>query len=266
MRDDATSQWEASPITPDARRAFVRAFGLHRDRETGVDRIFAGTGAGEVYSGAYDPKAPGRIRWDAEPEYSNPDFDGGAFKRCQGFCVANGKVYSSVAPRLLERQDGLKPEWVEVFGWYPEQRAGAGLRGITAVPALDGDHEVILGSREQEGRILRIDPRNDYQVELEMGSHVFLAQKWGRRAGGRLVAYNRFVPGTQPSDHRHGKRQPECDRRAVRCRQHGQRSQPDDPLRRRPRKRGAVSAAVLRSRHLSGYHDRRIRLRRSCRS
>jgi hypothetical protein len=35
------------------------------------------------------------------------------------------------------------------------------LRGITAAPAPDGTHKVILGSREQEGRILRIDPNLD---------------------------------------------------------------------------------------------------------
>ena len=198
VRDDAMGEWVETQIAPDAPRAFIRAFGIHHDAVNGVDLVFAGTGAGEVYSGAYDPDAPGRIRWSPEPEYANPDFDGGAFKRCQGFCVANERAYASVAPRLLERQDGPKPVWREVWRWYPEERAGAGLRGITAIPVPDGHHEVILGSREQEGRILRIDPLDDYAVELELESHMFLEEQWRRRRAGKLVAYNRFVPGEHP--------------------------------------------------------------------
>ena len=173
VHDDATGKWEESLITPHAPRAYIRAFGFHRDAETGMEHVYAGTGAGEIYRGGFDLAAPGRIRWNAEPEYANPDFDGGAFKRCQGFTVANGKLYASVSPRLLERQDGLKPKWNEVFRWNPEQRAGAGLRGITAVPAPSGDHEVIIGSREQEGRILRIDPMRDYAVTDELNSRDF---------------------------------------------------------------------------------------------
>ncbi|AQQ09099.1 FG-GAP repeat containing protein [Sedimentisphaera cyanobacteriorum] len=157
-----------------------------------------GGGAGEVYRGSYDPRRPGGIRWESTPEYANPDFDDGPFKRCQGFAVANGRLYASVSPRLLVRRDGTEPKWTEVFRWKPEQRAGAGLRGITAVAAPDGTHEVILGSREQEGRILRIDPEVGYKVTDELDSQQFLKEKLGSFRGGRLVAYNRFIPGTHP--------------------------------------------------------------------
>jgi acetyl esterase/lipase len=199
VRDDERSTWIESPVTSSAPHAYVRAFGLHHDRQTGVDLVFAGTGAGEVYAGTFDPEAKGRIRWNTKPEYVNPDFDGGAFRRCQGFCVANGKAYASISPRLVERRDGAAPSWVEVFRWTPQEgRAGQGLRGITAVPALQGGHQVILGSREQEGRILRIDPLNNYEVELELESQPFLQAKLGDFCGGKLVAYNRFEPGKHP--------------------------------------------------------------------
>ncbi|MEL7336303.1 MAG: hypothetical protein AAFN70_08905 [Planctomycetota bacterium] len=66
--------------------------------------------------------------------------------------------------------DGGHPMWRKVFRWHPEEHAGVGLRGITAVPTPDEKHQVILGSREQEGRILRIDPVNDDTVELEIDS------------------------------------------------------------------------------------------------
>jgi len=198
VRDDAAGRWVKNVVTSRAPRAFNRTFGFHQDAVTGIDHVFAGTGAGEIYRGSYDPDALGWIRWEAEPEYANPDFDGGAFKRCQGFCVANGKLYASVSPRLLERIDGPEPTWREVFRWEPEQRAGAGLRGITAVSAPKGGHQVILGSREQEGRILRIDPLNHFKVTLELRSDIFLDETVGEFRGGKLVAYNRFVPGKHP--------------------------------------------------------------------
>ena len=198
VRDDAAGRWVKNVVTSRAPRAFNRTFGFHQDAVTGIDHVFAGTGAGEIYRGSYDPDALGWIRWEAEPEYANPDFDGGAFKRCQGFCVANGKLYASVSPRLLERTDGPEPTWREVFRWEPEQRAGAGLRGITAVSAPKGGHQVILGSREQEGRILRIDPLNHFKVTLELRSDIFLDETVGEFRGGKLVAYNRFVPGKHP--------------------------------------------------------------------
>lgn len=200
VRDDAKQSWAESRVTGRSKRAYIRAFGFQRDTVTGVDHIFAGTGAGEVFSGVYDPQAPGRIRWNAEPEYANPDFDGGAFRRCQGFCVANGRAYASVSPSLVERRDGPEPSWVEVFRWKPKEgRAGQGLRGITAVPdPKGGQHEIILGSREQEGRILRIDPMNGYEVTDELNSSEFLKERLGGFRGGRLVAYNRFEPGKDP--------------------------------------------------------------------
>jgi arylformamidase len=201
VRDDEKQTWVESRVTESSKRAYIRAFGFQRDTVTGVDHVFAGTGAGEVFAGVYDVAATGRIRWNSKSEYTNPDFDGSAFRRCQGFCVANGKAYASISPALVERKDGMKPEWHAVFRWKPSgERAGQGLRGITAVPDPKGDkHEVILGSREQEGRILRIDPIHNYAVELELQSDAFLKDKLGNFRGGRLVAYNRFEPGKDPS-------------------------------------------------------------------
>jgi acetyl esterase/lipase len=200
VRDDAANNWVESRVTDRSKRAYIRAFGFQRDSVTGVEHVFAGTGAGEVFAGVYDTDAPGRIRWNPTPEYANPDFDGTAFRRCQGFCIANGKAYASISPSLVERKDGTKPSWVEVFRWKPQEgRAGQGLRGITGVPdPKGGKHEVILGSREQEGRILRIDPLDNNRVDLELQSDAFLKDKLGNFRGGKLVAYNRFEPGKDP--------------------------------------------------------------------
>ena len=55
VHEDATGDWEESPITPDAPRAFVRAFGFHRDAETGIDHVFAGTGRAKSTRGQLRP-------------------------------------------------------------------------------------------------------------------------------------------------------------------------------------------------------------------
>jgi len=57
VHDDATGKWEENLIQPKAPRAFVRAFGFHRDAETRIDHLLAATGAGEVYRSSYDPEA-----------------------------------------------------------------------------------------------------------------------------------------------------------------------------------------------------------------
>lgn len=200
VRDDATGRWVESVVTAEAPLPYVRAFGLHRDTVTGVELALAGTGAGEIYSGLYDPAAPGGIRWNQVPEYRNPDFDGSPYHRVSAFCVANGRAYGSLSPRLVWREDGGSPWWHEVFRWeVKEGEAGEGLRGITAVRSADADHEVILGSLEGPGHILRIDPLAGHTAVVELDSRSFLGEMWGGRViAGGLTAYNRFVPGSHP--------------------------------------------------------------------
>jgi hypothetical protein len=114
--------------------------------------------------------------------------------------VANDKAYASVAPRLLQRADGATPSWSEVYRWNADlARNGAGLRGITAVGSSQGEHEVILGAWERAGRILCIDPSSDFKATVELDSQVLLRSRLGTFRGGRLTAYNRFVPGVHPT-------------------------------------------------------------------
>lgn len=201
VRDDSTGKWERTVIVEGAPNPFVRAFGQHRDRQTGVDLVFAGTGAGEIYRGAFDPAAPGRLRWVSEPEYRNPNFDGrSSFARVSAFGRANGAAFSSVAPRVVERSDGPSPSWREVYRWDdPMNTGGAGLRGLTGVPSPNGGHEVLVGGRERTGQILRIDPVNGYAVEVELEVRDFLEGVFGvKPIAGKLTAYNRFEAGCHP--------------------------------------------------------------------
>ena len=52
------------------------------------------------------------------------------------------------------------------------------MRGLTAVPAPDGDGEVLLGSRAQPGVIERIDPRAEYAVTVELDIREHFAKAW----------------------------------------------------------------------------------------
>ena len=72
-RDDATGAREKSKTfaRPTLKRAdenSVRAMLVHRDKVTGIDRLFVSAGVLGVFSGVHDPAAPGKTRWDAKPE------------------------------------------------------------------------------------------------------------------------------------------------------------------------------------------------------
>ena len=79
---------------------------VHRDRETGVDRIFVAAGALGIYSGVYDPGQPGLVRWDQSPEL------GPVAIRPMSFAEANGRLYASAGGSVYRRMDGPAPAWV----------------------------------------------------------------------------------------------------------------------------------------------------------
>jgi polyhydroxybutyrate depolymerase len=198
---NSAGEWTESAISNASGLAYVRAFGFHRDTATGADLVFAGTGAGEIFRGQYDAEAAGGIRWNPEPEYRNPAFDGSTpFARVSAFGRANGRLYASVSPRILVRSDGTEPTWTEVLSWNdPMDSPGAGVRGLTGVPGPDGTHEVLLGARERDGEIWRIDPMDDHARTVELDGRRLLQGLWpdGLLAG-RLLAYNRFISGSHP--------------------------------------------------------------------
>jgi len=54
----------ADELAEASKYSTTRALGLHRDQTTGVDRIFAGNDQLGIFSGVYDARAAGRIRWE----------------------------------------------------------------------------------------------------------------------------------------------------------------------------------------------------------
>ena len=105
-RDDDSGSWVRTTLQSGrGYRCMVRAFFVHRDGVTGVDRIFVSAGQLGIYSGVYDPAQLGKIRWDEASEF------GPIVARPMSFAEANGVLYASVGTSVYRRVDGQAPVW-----------------------------------------------------------------------------------------------------------------------------------------------------------
>jgi hypothetical protein len=200
-RDDMTGAWAAITLAQDRPNPLflpqIRAFGSHRDGVTGIDLVFAGQDPRGIFSGTYDPAAPGRIRWTAAPELdlSQVPVVGisgrNGYLRVTSFAEANGRLYATIGQQVYERIDGAAPQWRPVYTNPRPGHSETGLRGLTAVPGLGG--EVLLAAIEgNASRIVRIDPRSGGET-TELGVDDFLGSGWGMRPGYTIVAYNNMT-------------------------------------------------------------------------
>jgi hypothetical protein len=193
-RHDADGTWTRTTLRGDPRaRRSTRALAVHRDRETGVDRVFAAAGALGIYSGVYDARRPGRIRWDDEPEL------GPVTVRPMAFVEANGRLYASAGVSVYRRTDGPSPAWQKVYSDdTPEHWELGGIRGLTAVASADGSGESILFSHTD--RILRIDPAAGHRATVECRIRPLLEKAWGTPVPGSIIAaYSRMLPLADPA-------------------------------------------------------------------
>ncbi|MBU0606351.1 MAG: hypothetical protein KKI08_00640, partial [Armatimonadetes bacterium] len=207
IRDDGTGKWTKSVLASGNRqRGEVRLLRVHRDRVTGVDRLIAAVTNGNVFTGVFDPAAPGRVRWDPEPELS------GRAGRIMSCGEANGTAYLAVdiTPSqpgnggLFRRVDGSRPrwEWIGEWGHRTDSRGVAWLRGLTAIPDPEREgKELLLGSREVDGVIEVINPQrnHDHRVEFDLRRHFggLVSAREGQRLT-TLFAYNEMTPAVHP--------------------------------------------------------------------
>ena len=206
-RDDATGRWAKSDIALAPRAAGARSFAAHRDKVTGIHHLFAGVACGRIFRAVYDPAAPGRLRWSADPELSGTG-------RPMCMTEAEGALYAACGIKdatpqsggLFRRLDGPQPKWERVYRW-PCNLAARGsdetriLRGLTAVADKQGEgHAGLLATRNFGGVIERIDPSLNFAVTRELDIRDFFAKMWGVAVyrGPALSAYNRIVPATDP--------------------------------------------------------------------
>ena len=189
VRDDKTNQWikvllDAKPAKfGGIRYCTVRAFALHRDRVTGVDRVFAGAYPGGIFIGVYDASVPGNIRWDKAPEFS--DFE----ERVMSFGECNGDLYVAIRPAIYKRVDGTTPSWVKVYEYELEgmesrpsiQGGSSGMRGLTAIKNPKGSGEVLhMALESAKGKMLYLDPSDKYKETVELDINSFLNKQWGK--------------------------------------------------------------------------------------
>jgi hypothetical protein len=189
-RDDATGQWSASVLGTATRATNTRSLGLHRDKVTGIDRIFAGNRPLGVVSGVYDPAAPGRIRWDKAAEVQAP-----AGERVMGFCDCNGILYAATSRHIYQRTDGVAPKWKDIY-FCEKEVPSVGIRGLTAVPKPGGKGEVLWFAASRKVR--RLDPAADFKETNELDMPVFLMEKLGVKTTFALSAYNELMSFTMP--------------------------------------------------------------------
>jgi len=193
-RDDDRHTWVKTTLQADPTyRRSTRALAVHRDRRTGVDRLFVAAGALGIYSGVFDADQPGRIRWDRGAEL------GPVTIRPMSFAEANGRLYASAGVSVYRRTDGPSPLWEKVYSDNtPEHWELGGIRGLTAVRSPDGAGESILFSHTD--RIIRIDPNDDHKATVELQIRPLLQKSWGTAVRGSIIAaYSDMMPLKDPA-------------------------------------------------------------------
>jgi hypothetical protein len=208
-RDDAIGAWTAATLAQDRPipgfLPQVRSLGRHRDRATGIDRVFAGQDPRGIFSGTYDPAVAGRIRWGTAPELdlssvSSAGISGrNGYLRVSSFAECNGRLYAAVGQQIYGRVDGAEPHWGLVYTNRYPGHSETGLRGLTAIPGPSGQGEVLLAAVEgSTARIVRVDP-NDGSEATEIDLLDFLGRQWGMPAGYVIAAYNDMAKVRDPA-------------------------------------------------------------------
>ena len=196
-RDDGRNTWVKTTLHGDPKyRRSTRALIVHRDRRTGVDRIYVAAGALGIYSGVFDANQRGKIRWDKTAEL------GPVAIRPMSFVEANGSLYASAGVAVYRRTDGPSPVWEKVYsGNTREHWELGGIRGLTAVRSPNGSGESILFSHTD--RIIRIDPDDDHKATVELQIRQLLQKSWGTAVRGSIIAaYSDMMPLKDPATRR----------------------------------------------------------------
>ncbi len=177
--DDEQDVWTRTSLNQPA-----RALTFFTDPITGVGMVFAGSGdrrgAGAgIFTGVYEPSAPGGIHWSDQPETT--DFT----HRVVGFVACAGQLYFASRPALFRRENGESPRWTRVYS-YPEAslpKRSSGLRGLACADNLGAPGKAILGVKEGRGapgggEVVRIDPATG-EAKTELHIAKALAKLWG---------------------------------------------------------------------------------------
>jgi len=209
-RNDDTGKWVKSVVYSGAKQAdgenrSVRAICIHRDKVTGVDRIFMSLGKLGIFSGVYDATLPGQVRWESTSE------SGPVEVRPLSIINSNGDLFFSAGRKVYRRNDGASPSYTvvqDMSDLYPNvafQPTG-GIRGLTSIPSLGGKGESLIFLMSEgtnaRGAIYRLDPTSGglytrtREVCLDDLMSSYLS---GNPVTYVLGAYNFFFPVIDPA-------------------------------------------------------------------
>lgn len=185
MREDASGSWVVKNLgftDHPFDYTQIRSMGFYRDRVTKTDIVFAGANPQPlgVYAGRYDATQPGKIRWDATPEFTPT-----GFQRIMGFAVCNDTLYMATQREVYKRIDGTNPQWVQVLNLAStanlNQYAGdlddywlldEDIRGLRTVKNPTGAGQVLIFGALNH--IFRLEPKNNYALIPEKNLKAFL--------------------------------------------------------------------------------------------
>lgn len=200
-RNDEQERWVrtvllAGPTGHRGEPNSVRVLRVHRDRVTGVDRVFATLGVHGIRSGVFDDRVPGHIRWDDGLEITSLPV------RPLALVTAGQTLYASSGGRILRRVDGPQPRWEPYFDMAalsdrPVRSPAGGIRGLTRVPAADGSGDALLfvwsPGPDSPACVYRIDhpgPTPPQAVEEVCLRDLVQQHLKGARVRSVLAAYN----------------------------------------------------------------------------
>jgi hypothetical protein len=207
-RDDAIGKWArstvyAGPRAKEQGEFSVRAMCVHRDKVTGVDRLFLSIGKLGIFSGVFDPAAPGKVKWSGASE------TGPVETRPLAIAEANGDLVFSSGRKIYRRSDGDKPSYqviADLSDIYPNEIASptGGARGLTAIANPAGKGQSLLFAMwiaTGRGPVFRLDPQPDgsYRRTREVVLADLVRQYLpGVTVRGIGPAYNEFHAVTDP--------------------------------------------------------------------
>ncbi|MCI4323825.1 MAG: hypothetical protein L3K03_07410 [Thermoplasmata archaeon] len=209
-RNDTTGQWATSSIIPgypgfNCSNVDNRAMALYQDPITGVDRLFISMGGLGIYSGVYDPTAPGEILWGRSSE------SGPVAVRPLAITEANGNLLFSAGALIYQRMNGPTPSWQVIVnetnlpGGTDINPAVGGIRGLTTIPNPNGSGQSLLflwnPNNSSRGDVIRLDPNGSggYTSTIEISLATLAGEFLNTSAYFVLGAYNNFLPVTNPA-------------------------------------------------------------------
>jgi hypothetical protein len=187
------TNWNSDVVTNISGRIQIRALGIYKDANTGVDRIFAGVSAddgsiGKTFSGVFDNSKPSKINWN-QFEFNVPSGE-----RVMSFTICNGSLFAATSYHIYKRNNGTTPTWTEVYG--TTGAVNEDIRGLSTIPNPDGIGEVMIYSFNST--IRRFNPTTN-ATSTDLDTRTFLTNKLGIQVNYTLNAYNEFTNWTDPA-------------------------------------------------------------------